>query len=264
LIKTRNYLVSRLFFRVGKKISVNKKASIFFDNFFISKDKDGYISINTFKYIPDSEFKPTEKFINLEKQRLIRLSKADLLSELQSKYKEIKRIKDQYKYLSFHDSLTGLYSRRYFENELERLNSNFDRFKPLTIVVIDINGLKRVNDNLGHSKGDLLIKEVAKILESFVRKSDILARIGGDEFCAIFPKTKYDCVFARRKEIEKKIAKYNNDSNNELKISVPIGISTSSIQDKGNIFDLYKESDKLMYKNKQKKCKRLSSTKNLT
>ncbi len=90
-------------------------------------------------------------------------------------------------YLSYHDSLTGLYNRRFFEEEFHRLN--VERMLPLTLVIGDVDDLKGVNDHYGHKSGDLLLMEVARILKSAVREEDIVTRWGGDEFGIILPQT---------------------------------------------------------------------------
>lgn len=91
------------------------------------------------------------------------------------------------KYLSYHDQLTGLYNRFFLEEEIRRLD--VFRNLPLTIMVLDVNGLKLVNDSFGHEKGDQLLKEVANILKEQCRKDDIIGRTGGDEFLILLPNT---------------------------------------------------------------------------
>ncbi|MFZ3086271.1 MAG: GGDEF domain-containing protein [Candidatus Hydromicrobium sp.] len=88
-----------------------------------------------------------------------------------------KESEKEIKYLSFHDKLTDLYNRAYFEEELKRLNTK--RQLPLSMVIGDVNGLKLVNDAFGHMEGDKLLKKIARILKSCCREEDIIARWGG-------------------------------------------------------------------------------------
>src|SRR5665648_257174 len=107
--------------------------------------------------------------------------------ELALKNKELALKNEEISYISYHDFLTGLYNRIYFEEEKKRLDT--PRQLPISIIMGDINGLKLVNDGFGHSKGDEVLIEIAKILKSCCRKEDIVSRIGGDEFGILLPKT---------------------------------------------------------------------------
>jgi len=94
---------------------------------------------------------------------------------------------EQIEHLSFHDSLTGLYNRRFFEEEVRRLDA--PRHYPLTILMADLNGLKLINDAFGHLVGDEMLKSAAGILTRECRESDIISRWGGDEFVILLERT---------------------------------------------------------------------------
>ncbi|MDZ5035172.1 GGDEF domain-containing protein, partial [Clostridium perfringens] len=100
---------------------------------------------------------------------------------------EKKERQEKIEYLSFYDQLTGLYNRRFFEEELKRLDTKSNL--PITLVIIDVNGLKLTNDAFGHLEGDKLLQKVAKVIKKECRNEDIISRIGGDEFTIILPKT---------------------------------------------------------------------------
>jgi diguanylate cyclase (GGDEF)-like protein len=99
----------------------------------------------------------------------------------------LEALKKQIVYLKEHDEPTGLYNRRFFEQAAKKMDG--EGAFPVSVIVGDIDGLKTVNDALGHSGGDALIAEVAGILKSCVRGGDILARTDGDEFCILLPRT---------------------------------------------------------------------------
>ncbi|MFP4016079.1 MAG: diguanylate cyclase domain-containing protein, partial [Halanaerobiales bacterium] len=152
---------------------------------------------------------------------------------------------DKIKYLSFHDQLTDLYNRRYFENELERLSST--RKTPLSIIIGDLDGLKTVNDNLGHKEGDKYIKKAAEVIRSVIRSDDIAARIGGDEFAIILPDTEEN----ESREIVKRIRKLFQENCSEYPgISLGLGVKENPEQ---NINKVFKTADRNMYYNKREK-----------
>jgi diguanylate cyclase (GGDEF)-like protein len=150
----------------------------------------------------------------------------------------------QIKYLAFHDYLTGIYNRAFFEEELHRLDT--ERQLPLTLVLGDVNGLKIINDAFGHEKGDELLIKVANILKETFRREDIVARWGGDEFIAILPKTDLNETLNIMPRINKKL---KIESTQTLPLSVAFGLATKekSIQ---KIDGLIKIAEDKMYKHK--------------
>lgn len=121
---------------------------------------------------------------------------------------------DEIEYLSNRDFMTGLYNRRYFDEEKNRLDN--EKYLPLSIIIGDINGVKLINDAFGHKEGDILIIETAKILRSCCREEDVLARTGGDEFGILLPKTNSRTVVEIIKRIENTCEEYNRNTSNEF------------------------------------------------
>jgi diguanylate cyclase (GGDEF)-like protein/PAS domain S-box-containing protein len=159
---------------------------------------------------------------------------------------ESRRAQEKVRYLSFHDSLTGLYNRAYLEEEMQRLSD--ERYCPMGIVVCDINGLKLINDTLGHHKGDELLRATAEILRKCFRSSDVAARIGGDEFAILLPRCDRDILSACRKRIRNEIEQYNDHSPGfGLSLSVGTAIQHRPPTDMNALF---KRADDAMYKEK--------------
>lgn len=155
---------------------------------------------------------------------------------------ERKLIEEQLQFLSTHDSLTGLFNRAFFDAELVRLASG--RQFPVSIVIADVDGLKKVNDRHGHATGDILLKQAAKILTKVFRAEDMIARIGGDEFAILLPHADSSVVedLLKRVSISQETL---NSSGSEFPVRLSLGAAT--VQNGDDLQDALKLADKRMY-----------------
>ncbi|MGM0760752.1 MAG: PAS domain S-box protein [Thermodesulfobacteriota bacterium] len=157
------------------------------------------------------------------------------------------KYEQQLQYMSLHDQLTGLYNRAYLEAELDRLQRSRDY--PITIVCMDLDGLKLVNDTLGHDQGDEHLRVCANILRKSFRASDILARVGGDEFVALLPKTDLEAG----ERIVSRIRSSVDSLNLEHRAKIPLGLSIGlacALEDEPDLNQVYRQADDLMYRDK--------------
>lgn len=150
----------------------------------------------------------------------------------------------QIKYLKHRDQLTGLYNRRYFEEELKRLD--IEENLPLSIVMGDVNGLKLVNDSFGHHIGDKLLKKTADILKESCKDSDIIARLGGDEFIILLANTERSQAEKLVNEIRKMSTR---DKVETLDLSISFGYETKTDINE-DILDVLKRTEDYMYRSK--------------
>ena len=157
-----------------------------------------------------------------------------------------KAMEEEMKRLSLHDSLTGLYNRAFFEEQMKRLQTVRDAGAGL--IVCDVDGLKIVNDSLGHAMGDIILKAVATILRDSFRTGDLVARIGGDEFAVLIPAATTLEFEAACRRIRDKVDKYNTD-NSTVPISLSLGFAVSH-PGAADMNALFKEADNNMYREK--------------
>lgn len=160
---------------------------------------------------------------------------------------ERKQLEDQLIFQSTHDVLTGLYNRQYYETEITRLQKS--RQFPVSILVMDVNGLKKVNDTWGHDAGDRLLQCAAQALMNAFRPEDLVARIGGDEFAVVLPRTRLDAAQQAAVRVQENIARSNQECSEKFTISMAIG---SACGEPGvKLSDVFKEADLAMYREKQ-------------
>ncbi|MDZ7760636.1 MAG: diguanylate cyclase [Desulfovermiculus sp.] len=159
---------------------------------------------------------------------------------------ERKKAEEELRHMSFHDSLTGLYNRNFFEESMTRLQDG--RYMPLGILTCDLDGLKFINDTLGHQSGDELLIQTAELLRNSFRSSDVIARIGGDEFAVLVPETDQKILEMLSQRLRSSVQEYNNH-NPRLPLSLSIGFAVSN-HSPINLQSLFREADDRMYRDK--------------
>lgn len=161
---------------------------------------------------------------------------------------ERKRSENEILYLNHHDVLTGLYNRRYIQQALEFLDQESNL--PISVIAGDINGLKLINDSFGHEEGDRLIVAVSRILKNSTKESDVVGRVGGDEFYLILPNT--DSMGAKEiiKSIRLSCDEHSEALNNDIHFtSISLGQATK--EEKGlPLTDYVNIAEEYMYQQK--------------
>lgn len=168
---------------------------------------------------------------------------------------ERKKAEERLLYMSTHDTLTGFYNRAYFEDELKRLAEQ--GLVPVSIIMLDVDGLKEVNDKLGHAAGDKLLKQTASVLLSVFRSEDLVARIGGDEFVVILPggdpQVAEKAVQRIRYVIEQSTSTIGG-------IGLSLSVGTATTDDPDRLEDALRLADERMYQDKIGKSTRYNSS----
>lgn len=180
--------------------------------------------------------------------------------ELRNALDESEKLRARYEEMSVIDPLTKLYNRRYFFTEVTSSLARAKRYShPFTLLLMDLDNFKEVNDTFGHECGDEVLIAVSNILNQFTREGDTLARIGGEEFVLALPETDYDGALHLAERIRKTVEDYDWECKEEIiKVSISIGVSSindcekNEIQDDDiQVSDILRKSDLALYYMKQ-------------
>ncbi len=151
---------------------------------------------------------------------------------LQERLHEINALQEDLRQMALRDALTGLYNRRFLDETLDREFALVKRKHLISLVMLDIDHFKILNDTFGHKAGDQVLKELSSFLISYFRQSDLLFRFGGEEFLIILPETRIADAFSRAKQlcmiIEQMVVHFEGQS---IKITVSAGIAEMSSSD---------------------------------
>lgn len=176
---------------------------------------------------------------------------ADVFQYLRDSARKIAQERQKLKGLGYLDHLSNLANRRYFERRLKKLHRQMESHGLSSLLVIDIDHFKQVNDTHGHDIGDALIAEFARLLRAAVRQTDFLARLGGDEFCVIYPYTPLTHAYSYAERLRKQLSR---------EISLPKGVVhalswTGGISAMGrtdqNFDDVMRRADQALIRAKQ-------------
>ncbi|MHC5614318.1 MAG: GGDEF domain-containing response regulator [Nostoc sp.] len=201
-------------------------------------------------------FQELEVLMRVRNQLLIKQQYQKLVEQNQHlEYEVQERLKAEaeVRQLSLTDELTGLYNRRGFfwlANQQFKIAQRTQMF--CCLLFIDIDGLKQINDSLGHKIGDRMLIDTAQLLKQTFRDSDIIARIGGDEFLILVSvESRNTDEFYPR--LQASIDHYNQEHNYSPKLSISFGVTQCALNEKVSLEQLIEEADKLMYEDKRAK-----------
>ena len=182
--------------------------------------------------------------------------------DLLEKYLEIIEINNQLKILSETDPLTGVFNRRGFFHRAELEIERAIRYKgKLSLLILDIDNFKQINDRFGHQTGDIVLKELAKTIKKSLRRSDICGRLGGDEFVIMFPETSIDAAQVSMERMRAKLGKIRIPHEYEDFIfTVSMGISEFFYTD--TVDTIFNRADKALYRAKETQSERKGVLKN--
>ncbi|MBI2451748.1 GGDEF domain-containing protein [Candidatus Pacearchaeota archaeon] len=156
---------------------------------------------------------------------------------------EINKNINQLYHIATHDEKTGLYNHIFFKEvfgfELEKAK----RGKPLSLIIVDIDFFKKVNDTYGHLTGDKILKRVAQVLENKLRKYDVVARFGGEEFFVMLPNT----LLNKAKQIAERLRRSMLSDNYLKKYKITISLGVSEYEQKDNFEKFSKRADSALY-----------------
>ena len=168
----------------------------------------------------------------------------EVASEFDAIMKELKREREKFRDLAMEDALTGVYTRHFFNEWIRNYYEIIKRKNEYaSIVMMDINHFKKINDTYGHLVGDEVLKRVGKILKQSLRKMDLVVRYGGDEFLMVFPQTAAKRVNIILERIQSKISHLKRDFGFEVTLSYGISYISSEIDYKRAL----KSADEKMY-----------------
>ncbi len=194
-----------------------------------------------------------------ESQELLQIHVKSLEERLADANKQIEDLKHK----SGRDELTGLYNRNYYETNIDKIVQDaITKKEKVGLYIFDLDGLKYVNDNFGHRKGDKILKNFSNLLSSSVRDYDIVIRLGGDEFAIITRKATPQTEQKIKERLENKLKFYNKHSNKDINcdVSCSKGYTEVDLSKKNAFESAFEIADQKMYEEKRNYHAKLSNS----
>jgi diguanylate cyclase (GGDEF)-like protein len=195
----------------------------------------------------------------------IALENVQMYRELEDKVcertQELQQALEQIRHLSLTDELTGLYNRRGFKLLAEQTLRRAARCgDDCTVAFMDLDGLKQVNDQYGHGMGDAMIVSAARILQQTFRESDIVGRLGGDEFCVLALGDHN--AYSPQQRLQQAVDTFNQQSEQPFRLSCSLGFVRGPVNHSDTLDDLLRRADQCMYTEKATKARANTKTSN--
>jgi len=225
---------------------------------------DKSVEILSFFEIESGDMKPFSQILQEANEELgkLNLSYEQLTVELkQAKEKaekfarELKDVNEQLREMAFRDGLTGLYNHRYFQDLMDNELSRSQRYKKaFSLMILDLDHFKKINDEYGHPVGDIVLKEVSKAIENTIRDSDFAARYGGEEFAVVLPETELRGAAILAERLRKAIEQLEIDTNGcRVDVTVSVGVTCyHPSTDKIEKSEIFTQADNALYNSKNK------------
>lgn len=185
-------------------------------------------------------------------------SPAELLAIIEALALENRSLRDEvnqleeFKHLAYRDTLTGLHNRRSFDERLEEEWARCGRYeRTMSLVLIDLNDFKPINDEAGHAKGDEVLRFVGRVLQETCRTCDVACRFGGDEFALLLPDTDAEGAEALMERVVARL--YTEDSVLQLPSNLRLAISYGVVDtiDSESPEEMFEAADEAMYERKR-------------
>jgi diguanylate cyclase (GGDEF)-like protein len=173
---------------------------------------------------------------------------------------EMKELQESLHRLATTDPLTGLYNRRSFFDQLHQELSRAGRYRrPLTLLFLDVDHFKEINDRHGHPAGDQALKSLALLLQAESRRNDIVGRIGGEEFATVLVECGLDQAREAAERLRRQVERLRVDSDQgPLSMTVSIGLA-QAVSDQERLEQLLKRADRALYQAKRQGRNRVSA-----